>query len=121
MLPAMIAFSTDAAILTPGIAFKLLIAAFVATPIVPASTIEFKNLLEFLLFSIPYILAIVFISPTSKGDNNTASENGIGIAPIPIALTVNAVIAVCANDLLRFNLNNSTSFFAACIPSGIKL
>ena len=78
------------------------------------------NLLEFLSFLIPYIFAIAFISPLSKGVNKTASESGIGIAAIATALKVKVAMAVCANDLFLFNLNTSISFFAACIPSGIS-
>ena len=103
-----------------GIAFRAFIAAFAATPTVPASTTEFKNLLEFLSFLMPYIFAKEFISPISKGDNNTASESGIGIAAIATALKVKVTMTVCANDLFLFSLNTSMSFFAACIPSGIK-
>jgi len=106
--------------LIAGIAFSAFIAAFAATPTVPASTTEFKNLLEFLSFLMPYIFAKEFISPISKGDNNTASESGIGIAAIATALKVKVAMAVCANDLFLFSLNASISFFAACIPSGIK-
>ena len=69
---------------------------------------------------IPYIFAKEFISPISKGDNNAASESGIGIAAIATALSVKVAMAVCANDLFLFNLNASISFLAACIPSGIS-
>ena len=118
--PATAAFITEAARLIAGIAFSAFMAAFAATPTVPASTKEAMNLLEFLSFLIPYIFAIAFISPLSKGVNNTASESGIGIAAIATALKVKVAIAVCANDLFLFSLNTSMSFFAACIPSGIS-
>ena len=74
------------------------------------------NLLEFLSFLIPYIFAIAFISPLSKGVNKTASESGIGIAAIATALSVKVAIAVCANDLFLFNLKASMSFLPPAFP-----
>lgn len=88
--PAMIAFSTLAPMLIPGIAFNALIAVFAATLTVPTSTIELNNCLVCSSLLISQSLASELIWATSIGDRISASAIGIGIAPTVTAAVVEA-------------------------------